>query len=424
MRIDRIKLHNYKRFGAFEVALDPQFNLFVGDNASGKTTILDAITVGLDSWFIGMKGVQGIGSIDQDEVHVVAYPHGDVVSFEKQFPARVECEGVVMGRTVSWSRELARDHGRTTTVSAKALTAIAAEADGLVRKNESVTLPLVCTYGTERLWWETPQRRRASKKEPVKQYPSRFDGYRNCTAFEIQETDLLMWIRAEVSASQQRRVETTALTVIKAAIVDCVEDAKDVYYDERYMELIVVMKETGPQMFSNLSDGQRVMLTLIGDLARRALTLNPHLERDVLKLTPGVVSIDELDLHLHPRWQRRVIHDLKRTFPMIQFIATTHSPQLVGEALPHQIRILDRGEAFTPPRSFGIDSSRILEEVMHVPRRTEQTDKLLSRMATEIEKEQLDDARKTLAEVEQTLGKDDPEVTGANTLIDLLDTTK
>ncbi len=424
MRIDRIKLLNYKRFGEFEVALDPHFNLFVGDNASGKTTILDAITVGLDSWFIGMKGVQGIGSIDQDEVHVVAYPHGDVVSFEKQFPARLECEGVVMGRTVAWSRELARDHGRTTTVSAKALTAIAEEADGLVRKNESVTLPLVCTYGTERLWWETPQRKRAIKKEPVKQYPSRFDGYRHCTAFEIQETDLLTWIRAEVSASQQRRSETTALTVIKAAIVDCVEDAKDVYYDERYKELIVVMKEMGPQMFSNLSDGQRVMLTLIGDLARRALTLNPHLEKDVLKLTPGVVSIDELDLHLHPRWQRRVIHDLKRTFPMIQFIATTHSPQLVGEALPHEIRILDRGAAFTPPRSFGIDSSRILEEVMHVPRRTEQTDKLLSRMATEIEKEQLDDARKTLAEVEQTLGKDDPEVTGANTLIDLLDTTK
>jgi predicted ATPase len=87
VRIDRIKLNNYKRFGAFEVALDPQFNLFVGENASGKTTILDAVTVGLDSWFIGMKGVQGIGSIDQDEVHVIPYPHGDVVSFEKQFPA-------------------------------------------------------------------------------------------------------------------------------------------------------------------------------------------------------------------------------------------------------------------------------------------------------------------------------------------------
>jgi len=424
VRIDRIKLLNYKRFGAFEVALDPQFNLFVGDNASGKTTILDALTVGLDSWFIGMKGVQGIGSIDQSEVHVIPHSHGDVVTFEKQYPARVEFQGVVLEQSVSWSRELARDHGRTTTVGAKDLTALAGEADRLVRKGDPLTLPIVCTYGTERLWYETPQRKRASKKEPAKQYPSRFDGYRNCTAFEIQETDLLRWIRAEVSATQQRRSETTALTVIKAAILDCVEDARDVYYDERYKELIVVMKQAGAQMFSNLSDGQRVMLTLIGDLARRALTLNPHLEKDVLKLTPGVVSIDELDLHLHPRWQRRVIHDLKRTFPMIQFIATTHSPQLVGEALPHEIRILEGETATAPSRSFGVDSSRILEEVMHVSRRNGETKELLSKMAGEIDREDLGEAKKTLGEVEQKLGPDDPEVTGANTLIDLLESTQ
>ena len=424
MRIDRIKLNNYKKFDTFEVALDPQFNLFVGENASGKTTILDAITVGLDSWFIGMKGVQGIGSIDQDEVHVIPYPHGDVVSFEKQFPAQVEFEGLVMGRKVSWSRELARDRGRTTTVGAKDLAVIATEADDLVRQGKSVTLPLVCTYGTERLWFESPERKRASKRESVKQYPSRFDGYRNCTTFEIQETDLLTWFRAEVSASQQRRSETAALAVIKGAIVDCVEDAQDVYYDERYQELILVMKQMGHQMFSNLSDGQRVMLTLIGDLARRAIALNPHLEKDVLKQTPGVVSIDELDLHLHPRWQRRVIHDLKETFPKIQFIATTHSPQLVGEALPHEIRILEDGAATTPTHSFGIDSSRILEEVINASARNEETKELLTKMAEQIDREELSEAKKTLGEVERKLGQGDPEVTGANTLISLLESTQ
>ena len=424
MRIDRIKLNNYKKFDTFEVALDPQFNLFVGENASGKTTILDAITVGLDSWFIGMKGVQGIGSIDQDEVHVIPYPHGDVVSFEKQFPAQVEFEGLVMGRKVSWSRELARDRGRTTTVGAKDLAVIATEADDLVRQGKSVTLPLVCTYGTERLWFESPERKRASKRESVKQYPSRFDGYRNCTTFEIQETDLLTWFRAEVSASQQRRSETAALAVIKGAIVDCVEDAQDVYYDERYQELILVMKQMGHQMFSNLSDGQRVMLTLIGDLARRAIALNPHLEKDVLKQTPGVVSIDELDLHLHPRWQRRVIHDLKETFPKIQFIATTHSPQLVGEALPHEIRILEDGAATTPTHSFGIDSSRILEEVMNASPRNVETKELLTKMAEQIDREELSEAKKTLGEVERKLGQGDPEVTGANTLISLLESTQ
>lgn len=357
-------------------------------------------------------------------MHVVPHPYGDIVTFEKQFPARIEFHGSVMDRAVSWSRELARDGGRTTTIGAKELASIATETDQLVRDGKPITLPLVCTYGTERLWYESPQRKRASKKEPTKQYPSRFDGYRNCTAFEIQETDLLKWIRAEVSASQQRRSETAALTGIKAAIISCVEDAQDVYYDERYQELIVVMEHMGHQMFSNLSDGQRVMLTLIGDLARRAITLNPHLEKDVLNLTPGVVSIDELDLHLHPKWQRRVINDLKRTFPMIQFIATSHSPQVVGEALPHEIRVLEGDSATTPSRSFGIDSNRILEEVMHVSRRNEETKGLLSRMAEQIDREELGEAKKTLGEVERKLGHDDPEVTGANTLINLLESTQ
>ena len=214
------------------------------------------------------------------------------------------------------------------------------------------------------------------------------------------------------------------MTVIKGAIVDCVEDAQDVYYDERYQELILVMKQMGHQMFSNLSDGQRVMLTLIGDLARRAIALNPHLEKDVLKQTPGVVSIDELDLHLHPRWQRRVIHDLKNTFPKVQFIATTHSPQLVGEALPHEIRILEDGAVTTPTHSYGIDSSRILEEVMNASPRNEETKELLTKMAEQIDREELREAKKSLGEVEQKLGQDDPEVTGANTLINLLESTQ
>ncbi len=424
MRIDRVILKNFKGFAAFEVKLDPHFNLFVGDNASGKTSVLDAVKIGLDSWFIGMKADTGIGSIDQDEVHVIAYQRQDQDSFEKQFPSRVEFHGSVMGDLVVWSRELASERGRTTSTGSKALAKIAQEADRLVRANGDVTLPLVCAYGTERLWYETLQRQRASKKEPSHKLPSRFDGYRNCTSWEIQETDFLRWMRAQTSASRQLGSDTIALSAMNEAILACVEGAEKVYYDERYDDLIVVTKEHGRQLFRTLSDGQRIMLTLIGDIARRAIALNPHLSKEVLHLTPGVVSIDELDLHLHAKWQRRVIRDLKATFPLVQFIATTHSPQLVGEALPQEIRILEKGHAITPPRSFGVDSSRILEEVMHVSRRNDETDALLSRMAREIDAENLDDAKKTLVEVEAKLGKDDPDVTGANSLIGLLEATE
>ena len=92
--------------------------------------------------------------------------------------------------------------------------------------------------------------------------------------------------------------------------------------------------------------------------------------------------------------------------------------------MPHEIRVLEGEAATTPFRSFGVDSSRILEEVMHVSRRNEETKGLLSKMAKEIDREDLSEAKKTLGEVEQKLGQDDPEVTGANTLINLLETTQ
>lgn len=424
MRIDHLRIKNFKRFSSCEFEFDPQFNLIVGDNAAGKTSALDALSIAVDGWFLGLKGAQTAGGIDSDHVHVEAQQFGDRVSFEKQFPSRIEASGRVMGQTLSWSRELNSEKGRTTTGAARDLIDLAGEADRKVRANEVVTLPLICSYGNERLWFEAFHKSGSKKKSASSELPSRFDGYRNCTDFEIQETELLEWIHAESSATLQRGVETVALGVMKQALKSCVEFATNIYFDERYKDLIVVKGSSDFEMFRNLSDGQRIMLTLIGDLVKRALILNPHLGSDVLQQTPGIVMIDELDLHLHPRWQRRVVHDLKRTFPEVQFVATTHSPQLIGEALPQEIRVLDHGSVSTPPRSFGVDSSRILEEVMHVSRRNTETQILLSELADLIDREDMVGARRILSKVEDKLGHDDPEITGAISLIELLEATQ
>ena len=423
MRIDRLTLKNFKGFASREFNLNPRFNLFVGDNATGKTSILDALTLAIDSWFIGMKVGEGIGGIRPHEVRYATHQYEDSVSFEPQYPSRVEASGVVMGHTLSWNRELSKEGGRTTTAGAKELTAIATEADRKIREKIDVDLPLVCSYGAERLWYETSHRVRKGN-DTAKLRPSRFDGYRDCTAFEIQETALLKWIEAEILISQQRGSDTNALAVIKKASVSCVDDAETIYYDPRVKDLIIVMKRRGHVMFHDLSAGQRIMVILIGDLARRAITLNPHMGRDVLEKTVGIVTIDELDLHLHPKWQRRVIHDLKQTFPRIQFIASTHSPQLIGEALPEEIRVLEDWDVSIPERSFGLDSNRVLQEVMHAPERNEETHQLLSELADKIDKEDLDSAKKIVGQVTKKLGDGDPEVTGANTLISLLESTQ
>ena len=138
MRIDRLKLTNYKGFASRSFKLNAQFNLFVGDNATGKTSILDALVVAMDSWFIGMKVGERVGGIDTDDVRVSSHPFDDTVTFEKQFPAQVEASGLVMGQSVTWSRELSRERGRTTTVQAKALSTIAA-----ISPSSSVLRPIM-----------------------------------------------------------------------------------------------------------------------------------------------------------------------------------------------------------------------------------------------------------------------------------------
>ena len=345
MRIDELTITNFDGFDHRIFKFGPQFNLLAGDNATGKTSVLDALAVAVGSWFLGLRGVERSPGIAAEEVRLAAHAHPDGYTFEKQFPCRIECVGVVLDQRMRWSRELNHEGGRTTTGSAQSIITAANDAEKRVRAGEDIALPLIVAYGTERLWFEKTHRTPRGGAEKSRRKPSRFDGYRDSFNFTIQETALINWIRDETTASLPREEDNAALKLVKDAIVACVEGAKSVYYDGRYRDLVVTTDQYGPQLLSNLSDGQRIMLTLVGDLAARSAKLNPHLALAALHETSGVVMIDELDLHLHPKWQRRVIHDLKRTFPKVQFITTTHSPQLIGEALPDEIRLLDRSSS-------------------------------------------------------------------------------
>ena len=127
----------------------------------------------------------------------------------------------------------------------------------------------------------------------------------------------------------------------------------------------------------------------------------------------AVVLIDELELHLHPKWQRRIVRDLRAAFPRCQFIATTHSPQVVGEVGHGRIHVMADGEVYSPTHSFGVDSSRVLEEIMDAPPRTETVHCLLSQISREIGKNRFDEARPLVTQLAGILGENDPEVTRA-----------
>src|SRR5580658_82984 len=109
MRIAELKIKNFNGFEHRTFNFNPRFNLLVGDNATGKTSVLDALAVAVGSWFLGIRGYESSPGIFPDEVRVTAHAHIDSYTFEKQFPARIECTGVVLGHRMSWARELLRE---------------------------------------------------------------------------------------------------------------------------------------------------------------------------------------------------------------------------------------------------------------------------------------------------------------------------
>ncbi|MEP0816202.1 AAA family ATPase [Trichocoleus desertorum GB2-A4] len=188
----------------------------------------------------------------------------------------------------------------------------------------------------------------------------------------------------------------------------------------RRSPLHMTVKKYGQDLSINqLSDGEKCLLAMVGDLARRLAIANPGLA-DPLQ-GEGVVLIDEIELHLHPAWQREVIPALTRTFPNCQFIVTTHSPQVVSQVKPEGIYLLERTPqgviARHPESSYGRDSNRILEDVMGVPERPQTIKDSLRRLFRLIEEGNLDSARQLQHQLEQQIGDDEPEFARADVLI-------
>ena len=145
----------------------------------------------------------------------------------------------------------------------------------------------------------------------------------------MKSKKIIQWFKTWELASLQQRRNLNTLSGVKEAIKHCMEDWQEIQYDVLADELIAISKNDQILPFRMLSDGVKNMIAMVADIAYRCATLNPQFEANAAQLTPGIVIIDEIDLHLHPRWQRRIVEDLQRTFPNIQFFATTHSPFII-----------------------------------------------------------------------------------------------
>ena len=278
------------------------------------------------------------------------------------------------------------------------------------------------------------QKKEKSNRESLTEF-KRQVGYVDCMAAESNEKLMLNWFQTQTLKNLQNQQKTGVLE--KPALLRTVEKAicrsyerisgsrnASLVFDLDTHKLVLEFETANgnAQKFAmdEMSDGYKNTLSMIGDIAYRMAVLNPTLGDQVLEKTPGVVLIDEIDLHLHPQWQQTILSDLHAIFPEVQFVISSHAPAVINSVPREQIRILDSGEIYMPvAQTYGRDANSILREVMNVSERPADIKQRMDLFYAYMDDNNYKEADKVLTEIEAIVGTTDPDIAAARTSLDL-----
>ena len=439
MRIDRLEIKNFKKFSDYTLDLHPQFTLLIGDNGTGKTSILDALAIAAGVWLVNSPDTNlnySRRNILRSEIRLESISTDTITQFIERKPTQIKAIGIINEQSVQWLRQIKTNGSRTSNSEAKKALDIISRLFQQVEAGEKIWLPIIAYYGAGRSWLPSNQR---DPKALTNTSPSRrWDAFSDCFEERIRIADLHTWFQKEAIASVNRQGQMrSGYKVVKFAILRCIPNANDLWFDGDRGEIVIAI-DGQPQPFSNLSAGQKMMVALIADLAIKIVTQNASFLSEeidienqalpqILQQTSGLVMIDEIDVHLHPKWQRQVVDDLKNTFPAVQFVCTTHSPIITSEVEAKCIRFLEYeaengGTISTiPSESYGLDANRVLDELMGASERNKEVTQNLHKMFQLIDDEDFDMARQAMIPLITKIGDRDPEITRAQTLIKFLE---
>lgn len=345
--------------------------VIVARNGMGKSAVLDAIRI-LFGTFTSAFDYPSSFHMEQSDIQLVRNEDN-----QTQMMKQTKVSGAVFinGEGKSISRELSGERSRTTTKDVRCLTNFGVELKKTrtEKKDPPMELPLIAYYGTGRLWGEHRDRKR-------QRYLARNDdyGYDYCLGansnFKVVNGWLTDAILAELTTTSNRLEKDTLLIhqlhAIRSALSAVLEDEgySPALHIDSYFKELAVKQGGGDESISIpimlLSDGVRAVFGLVVDIAFRCAKLNKHLGDNAAKLTHGIVLIDEVELHLHPAWQQKILDTLQTAFPNIQFVVTTHSPQVVSSVPKECVRIIDHGVVLSfDTQTQGVESQDILAEI-------------------------------------------------------------
>lgn len=417
LRINKISLNGFRAADDLCIELDPRLNVFVGVNGAGKTTILDAAAI-LLSWIpnrIRNNKASGRPIVEQDIRN-------------SQNLSELAIEYSSGGNQYAWTLRKNRK-----TPGESPATSNLSELNQYVRSIHEraiqtigpFDLPLFAYFPVNRTVLDIPLRIRA--KHSFDQYSASEGALTSAANFRT----FFEWFREREDLENENRryaddiskpegfeFPDRQLQVVREALSILMPEFSN--FSIRRNPLRMEVNKQGQRLIVNqLSDGEKCMMALIGDLARRMAISNLALENPLHG--QGVVMIDEVDLHLHPQWQRMVVPKLLEAFPNCQFMISTHSPHVVTHVHPENVHLLDlingKIEYSRPQATYGKTVERVLEDLMGLnTTRPENINKKIITMFDLISQGDVDQAKKILAELQAEIG-DDPELAKVAVLI-------
>jgi predicted ATP-binding protein involved in virulence len=449
MHIQQVQIKNFRCFDDLTVNLNPDVNIFVGNNGSGKSAVLDAISAAMFPYINGLQRIaerRYQGYLNKKYQEPVQIAQRDLpAKYSNREPIN-QTEFTVITKdfpnwTIIYKKTAKNNDNRKLSV----------------KTNKSFfSDPQNNIEGSEQLYSDLASKFNKSKEEALEisvfsyyktnrnltnisninpdlsgRYGSynssdRFDAFKNSFDAAANFPEFMTWFYdrdiQELRESKKRedaKFEFSDLKHIQKAIKTVIVPSARVYFSDRPSAKLMVGWETeaGEKIelsLNQLSSGYRNMLALVMDFARRLAQANPQMENPLE--AEAVLMIDELDLHLHPTWQQKIIPDLRKVFPNTQIIATTHSPEIVTTVKRHQVKILENYQIKEcPSPTRGMKSSDIVSSVLGLENLRPDTEesRTLTQLFEEIDNGNLEEA-KLFRDKLQDWKSFDPDITRAD----------
>jgi predicted ATP-binding protein involved in virulence len=404
MKIKQLQINSFRGFDNLNLEFNRnQPTVFIGINGAGKSTILDCLAILLSLLTVKIENSQNspLSFNETDIKNGSLSTHNEIaISYENSQEFRWSLSKVMEGEEKGNSDDFS-------------------ELEALVKQIRNNSLPVIVYYPTNRAVFEIPLRiKNKHSFEPKTALDEALTGG------QINFRRFFEWFRHREDLENENFKYKPAeypdrqLEAVRTAISQLLDGFTNLRIQR--LPLRMTLEKQGKEIvIDRLSDGEKCLLAMVGDLARRLAIANPNLDNPLGGR--GVVLIDEIELHLHPQWQREIVPKLTGTFPNCQFIITTHSPQVISHLKPESIYILESTSegiiVKRPQSSFGRNSDRILEDLMATPARPQEIKENLLELFQLIEKGDLKKAKEMRQNIVDKIGADEPELVKAGVSI-------